>query len=76
MLALVARFFDLDRQRGSLLAASSVFQLELEGFSGAQLESFRQRVMFTLNAVPLADRPSERLLGEWLYHKFERRSEA
>ena len=71
MLALVARFFDLDRQRGSLLAASSVFQLELEGFSGAQLESFRQRVMFTLNAVPLADRPSERLLGEWLYHKLK-----
>ena len=67
--AIVSRYFDLDRMRGSGITASTLFQTELHGISIKDLRDFTQRIRLVLGAVPVAQRPDARLMGEWLFHR-------
>ena len=69
ILAIVSRYFDLDRMRGSVVTASTSFQIELRGNSIKDLRDFTQRIRLVLGAVPVAQRPDTRLMGEWLFHR-------
>ena len=69
ILYMIARHFDLDRTRGSLLTSQSIFQVELNGFSLKDLQEFSGTVMKTLNSIDPADWPNQRMLGEWLFHR-------
>ena len=69
MLALLSRFFDLDRVRGSVLTASTLFQVEISGNSMKDLKDFVQRVRIVLSQIPTGHRPDDRLTGEWLFHR-------
>ena len=69
ILSMISRHFDLDRTRGSLLTSQSIFQVELSGYSTANLREFSSRVMYVLNSIPQEDWPSRRMLGEWLFHR-------
>ena len=69
MLAIVSRYFDLDRMRGSAITASTLFKIELHGNSTKDLRDFTQRIRLVLGAVPVAQRPEARLMGEWLFHR-------
>ena len=71
MINMLAKTFDLDKHRGALLTQLQVLQIPLEGFGTSQLTTFRQKVIYALNAVPEADRPDDRLLGEWLYQRLK-----
>ena len=53
MLALLSRFFDLDRVRGSVLTASTLFQVEISGNSMKDLKDFVQRVRIVLSQIPI-----------------------
>ncbi|CAL1146875.1 unnamed protein product [Cladocopium goreaui] len=63
------RHFDIDRTRGSLLTSQSIFQIGLDGYSAKHLQEFSGRVLRTLNSVPQGDWPSQRMMGEWLFHR-------
>ena len=67
MLALLSRFFDLDRVRGSVLTASTLFQVEISRNSMKDLKDFVQRVRIVLSQIPIGQRPDDRLTGEWLF---------
>ena len=69
LLRIVSRHFDIDRARGSLLTSQSIFQIELDGYSAKHLQEFSGRVLRTLNSVPQEDWPSQRMMGEWLFHR-------
>ena len=71
ILSMVSRHFDLDRTRGSLLTSQSIFQVELSGYSTANLREFSSRVMYVLNSIPQEDWPNRRMLGEWLFHRLK-----
>ena len=71
ILSMISRHFDLDRTRGSLLTSHSIFQVELSGYSTANLREFSSRVMYVLNSIPQEDWPSRRMLGEWLFHRLK-----
>ena len=60
ILSMISRHFDLDRTRGSLLTSQSIFQVELSGYSTANLREFSSRVMYVLNCIPQEDWPSRR----------------
>ena len=64
ILNMVSRHFDLDRNRGALLTAQSVFQISLQGYSIKELEDFSSLTMRTLNSIPSEDWPNKRMLGE------------
>ena len=66
ILAIVSRYFDLDRMRGSVIRASTLFQIELRGSSIKDLRDFTKRICLVLGAVPVAQRPDARPMGEWL----------
>ena len=68
-LAIVSRYVDLDRMRGSVITASTLFQIELHGNSIKDLRYFTQGIRSVLGAVPVAQRPDARLMGEWLLHR-------
>ena len=69
LLHIVSRHFDIDRTRGSLLTSQSIFQIGLDGYSAKHLQEFSGRVLRTLNSVPQEDWPSQRVMGEWLFHR-------
>eukprot|EP00435_Cladocopium_sp_Y103_P009465 s2216_g2.t1 len=71
ILNMISRHFDLDRNRGALLTAQSVFQIFLQGYSlkVKELQDFSSLTMRTLNSIPSEDWPSKRMLGEWLFHQ-------
>ena len=69
ILAIVSRYCDLDRMRGSVIMASVLFQIELRGNSIKDLRDFTQRVCLVFGAVPVAQRPDARLMGEWPFHR-------
>ena len=69
LLHIVSRHFDIDRTRGSLLTSQSIFQIGLDGYSAKHLQEFSGRVLRTLNSVPQEDWPSQRMMGEWLFHQ-------
>ena len=69
ILNMVSRHFDLDRNRGALLTAQSVFQISLQGYSIKELQEFSSLAMRTLNSIPSEDWPNKRMLGEWLFHQ-------
>ena len=46
-----------------------ILSIDLPGYSIANLQAFRARVLFAIGAVPLIDRPSEQLLGQWLFQR-------
>ena len=69
MIHYIARHFDLDRVRGSVLTASTLFQVEIGGNSIKDLRDFVNRIRLVLNAIPIGQRPDDRLTGEWLFHK-------
>ena len=71
ILSMISRHFDLDRTRGSLLTSQSIFQVELSGYSTANLREFSSRVMYVLNSIPQEDWPSRRMWGEWLFHRLK-----
>ena len=71
ILSMISRHFDLDRTRGSLLTSQSIFQVELSGYSTANVREFSSRVMYVLNSIPQEDWPSRRMLGEWLFHRLK-----
>ena len=58
ILYMIARHFDLDRTRGSLLTSQSIFQVEFNGFSLKDLQEFSGTVMKTLNSIDPADWPN------------------
>ena len=49
----------------------SIFQVELSGYSTANLREFSSRVMYVLNSIPQEDWPNRRMLGEWLFHRLK-----
>ena len=65
ILAAVSRNFDLDRVRSSVITASTL----IRGNSIKDLRDFTQRIRLALGAVPVAQRPDSRLMGEWLFHR-------
>ena len=67
--SIVSRHFDIDRARGSLLTSQSIFQIGLDGYSAKHLQEFSGRVLRALNSVPQEDWPSQRMMGEWLFHQ-------
>ena len=69
MLALLSRCFDLDRLRGSVLTASTLFQVEIAGNSLKDLRDFVRCVRMVLSQIPIGQRPDDRLTGEWLLHR-------
>ena len=69
ILATIAKHFDLDRARGSMLTASALLSLEPAGLGVAQVQDFASKVTQTMSAVPSDELPSDRLLGEWLFSK-------
>ena len=69
MLNMVSRSFDMDRRRGSMLTEMQILSIDLPGYSIANLQTFRSKVLFAIGAVPVADRPSESLLGQWLFQR-------
>ena len=69
ILAIVSRYFDLDSMRGSVITPSTLFQIELHGNSIKDRRDFTQRTRLVLGAVPVAQRPDTRLMGEWLFHR-------
>ena len=69
MLALLTRFFDLDRVRGSDLTASTLFQVQISGNSMKDLKDFVQRVKIVLSQILIEQRPDDRVTGEWLFHR-------
>eukprot|EP00439_Symbiodinium_sp_Y106_P044156 s2470_g5.t1 len=69
MLSIIARHYDLDRVRGSVLTASTLFQIELGGNSIKDLRDFVNRIRLVLSAIPIGQRPDDRLTGEWLFHR-------
>ena len=69
ILNMISRHFDLDRNRGALLAAQSVFQSDLQGCSIKELQDFSSLTMRTFRSIPAEDWPSQRMLGEWLFHQ-------
>ncbi|CAE7342252.1 unnamed protein product [Symbiodinium natans] len=69
MLALLARHFSIDRVRGTVLTASTLFQVEIGGNSIRDLRDFVQRVRTVLYSIPIGQRPDDRLTGEWLFHR-------
>ena len=69
MLSIIARHYDLDRVRGSVLTASTLFQIELGGNSIKDLRDFVNRIRIVLSAIPVGQRPDDRLTGEWLLHR-------
>ena len=71
ILSMISRHFDLDRTPGSLLTSQSIFQVELSGYSTANLREFSSRVMYVLNSIPQEDWPSRGMLGEWLFHRLK-----
>ena len=63
LLALLTRYFDLDRVMGSVLTASTLFQVirdRRKFFEGP--ERFRLK-------IPTGQCPDDRLTGEWLFHR-------
>eukprot|EP00435_Cladocopium_sp_Y103_P050526 s2742_g15.t1 len=71
MLNTIARHFDLDRTRGSLIPSQSIFQVDLEGFGSKDLQNFSNRTMYVLNSIPESDWPNACMLGEWLFHRLK-----
>ena len=69
VLHMVSRHFDLDRFRGSLLTSQSFFQVELNGYSVSDLQEFSSQLMRVLNSIPRSQWPSQRMMGEFLFHK-------
>ena len=69
MLSIISRHYDLDRVRGSVLTASTLFQIELGGNSIKDLRDFVNRIRLVLSAIPIGQRPDDRLTGEWLFHR-------
>jgi hypothetical protein len=69
ILNMISRHFDLDRNCGALLAAQSVFQSNLQGCSIKELQDFSSLTMRTFRSIPAEDWPSQRMLGEWLFHQ-------
>ena len=63
---IVSRHFDIDRTRGSLLTSQSIFKW---GYSAKHLQEFSGRVLRTWNSVPQEDWLSQRIMGEWLFHR-------
>ena len=68
MLSIIARHYDLDRVRGSVLTASTLFQIELGGSLIRDLRDFVVlfSAQFRLGNVLVTD---DRLTGEWLFHR-------
>jgi hypothetical protein len=66
---MISRHFDLDRVRGPLITSQSVFMVELNGYSVADLQEFSSNLMKVLNQIPSEQWPNQRMLGEFLFHK-------
>ena len=66
---MISRHFDLDRVRGSLITSQSVFLVELNGYSVAGLQEFSSSLMRVLNQIPSEQWPSQKMLGEFVFHK-------
>ena len=64
MLSIIARHYDLDRVRGSVLAASTLFQIELGGNSIKDLRDFVNHIRLVLSAIPVGQRPDDRLIEQ------------
>ena len=71
MLNMVSRSFDMDRRRGSMLTEMQILSIDLPGYSIPNLHAFRAKVLFAIGAVPVIDRPSEQLLGQWLFQRLK-----
>ena len=69
MIQMISRHFDLDRVRGSLITSQSIFLVELDGYSVADLQEFSSNLMRVLNQIPSDQWPNQRMLGEFLFHK-------
>ena len=53
MLSIISWHYDLDRVRGSVLTASTPFQIELGGSSIKDLRDFVNRIRLVLSAIPI-----------------------
>jgi hypothetical protein len=49
-----------------MLTEQHVYQLELEGFSHAHIQSFYQHVSYARQALPIEAQPDDHKLGRWL----------
>lgn len=72
LLNLVVREFDLDSALGCVVSAVELFQLPNPDDSISSLETFRDRVNFILNQLPLGERPSTSILAKWLFEKLKK----
>ena len=73
ILNFVVREFDLDSALGSVISAVELFQIPSpEADNISSLESFRDKVQFILNQLPLPERPTEAMLSKWLFERLKR----
>ena len=67
MIHLAHRRFYFDQARGTMFTEQHIYQLQLEGFSHGQVQSFYQRVNYARQSLPLAAQPDDFKLGHWLF---------
>ena len=72
MLHLYHRRFYFDRARGTMLTEQHIYQLDLEGFTHAHIQSFYQRVNYARQALPIEAQPDDFKLGHWLFLKIKK----
>lgn len=72
---MVLKHFDLDRGRRSLIASQSVFMLDLNGYSTADLRNFPAYLTKIRQQVPTAQWPNQRFLRWFPQHKLTTKTE-
>ena len=71
MIHLVHRRHFFDAARGTMFTVQHIYQLQLEGYSFTQVQSFYHRVNYARQSLPLDARPDDFKLGHWLFLKIK-----
>ena len=72
MLRAISRHFQLERDRQGMLGERNLLQLKLGGHSISDLETFRDKYLYILSAIPHSELPREQTLFNHLMDELER----
>ena len=72
-LYMLAQHFRLGLNRGKNLTQQALLDLQLDGYTGKDLEKFVERIEYVLNAIPQSHQPNEVTGSAWLYSRVKRR---
>ena len=72
MLRAIIRHFQLERDRQGMLGERNLLQLKLHGNSISDLETFRDKYLYILSAIPHSELPREQTLFNHLMDELER----